>query len=101
MKIFYITLNNADEADMVSRALLENQLAVCTNYFPITCMYRWEGEMKKGAEIVLIVKTLENMRDKLEQTIARYINYTHFIAEIDVHSVNDKFLAWLRAELIR
>ncbi|HZC36305.1 MAG TPA: hypothetical protein VE242_11855 [Chthoniobacterales bacterium] len=35
MHIFYVTLNNADEAPQTSRALLERQLAVCTNWFPI------------------------------------------------------------------
>jgi periplasmic divalent cation tolerance protein len=37
MRIYYITLNNDDEARRISKALLEGQLAVCTNWFPITC----------------------------------------------------------------
>ena len=99
MKIYYITLNNAEEANKISYALLENQLAVCTNYFPITCTYRWEKEIKQGAEVVLIVKTLEGMRESIERIIAQFINYTQFIAEIDVHSVNNKFLMWLNTEV--
>lgn len=98
MKIFYITLNNNEEAKLISRAILEKQLAVCTNMFPITCMYRWQGEIKEEAEVVLIIKTNEGMRAQIEQVIAQFINYTHFIAEINVESVNDKFLNWLNAE---
>ena len=42
MRIYYITLNTPEEASRISRALLEQRLAVCTNWFPITCAYRWE-----------------------------------------------------------
>ena len=100
MKIFYITLNNNDEAKAISFALLENQLAVCTNWFPINCAYRWEGEIKQSAEVVLIIKTKNNLRNKIEEVIANHIGYTNFIAEINVDSVNNGFLNWLNAEVM-
>ena len=99
MKIFYVTVNNADEANAISRDLLENRLAVCTNYFPIHCMYRWQGEIKQGHEVVLIIKTIDEMRDKMESVLKKHITYTHFIAELAVNSINDSFLQWLNAEV--
>ncbi|MBV8815732.1 MAG: divalent cation tolerance protein CutA, partial [Verrucomicrobia bacterium] len=45
MRIYYVTLNTDDEARRISQELLERQLAVCTNWFPITCAYRWEGKL--------------------------------------------------------
>lgn len=99
MKIFYITLNNVEEAKIISTILLEKQLAVCTNWFPITCAYRWQGEIKIGDEVVLIVKTMANMREKIEKIIAERINYTNFIAEINVDSVNQGFMNWLSQEV--
>jgi periplasmic divalent cation tolerance protein len=100
MKIFYITLNNDNEAKAISVALLEKQLAVCTNWFPINCAYRWEGEVKLSAEVVLIIKTQNNLRDKIEKIISQHIGYTNFIAEINVASVNQGFLDWLNAEVV-
>lgn len=100
MKMFYVTLNNAEEAKVISSVLLEKQLAVCTNTFPIHCMYRWEGEIKQGAEVVLMIKTKDGLRDKIEKTITDMINYTNFIAEINVHTVNQNFLNWLDKEVI-
>lgn len=99
MKIYYITLNTLDEIKAVSYALLNNRYAVCTNWFPISCAYRWEGEIKEESEMVLIVKTTEGMRENIEKTIAEHIMYTNFIAEIDIHSVNGKFKEWLDMEL--
>ncbi len=57
MRIFYVTLSTADQARQISRALVEEQLAACTNWFPITSTYRWEERIVEETETVLIIKT--------------------------------------------
>lgn len=99
MKIYYITLNTSDEAKTISYDLLERRLAVCTNWFPIACAYRWEGEIKQVQEVALIVKTRDGLRKAIEKVISEHIQYTNFMAEIDVASINDGFLNWLNAEV--
>jgi periplasmic divalent cation tolerance protein len=100
MRIYYITLNTADEARQISHALLEQQLAVCTNWFPITCAYRWEGKIVEEPETVLLVKTQANYRDAIENVVRQYISYTNLIAEIAPESVNESFLKWLNTEVV-
>lgn len=99
MKIYYVTLNNSEEARKISGALLEKKLAVCTNWFPITCAYRWEGEIKEEPELVLIIKTQAGYKQEIENVIQQYITYTNFIAEISPTSVNQGFLDWLTVEV--
>jgi periplasmic divalent cation tolerance protein len=99
MRIYYVTLNTADEARQISRVLLEKQLAVCTNWFPITCAYRWEGKTAEEAETVLLIKTQSGYRSMIEQVIRDHINYTNFIAELAPESVNEGYLKWLNAEV--
>ncbi len=99
MRIYYITLNTVDEARQISRALLEQQLAVCTNWFPITCAYRWEGKIVEEPETVLLVKTQAGYRTAVEQVIRQHISYTNLIAEIAPESVNESFLKWLNTEV--
>jgi periplasmic divalent cation tolerance protein len=99
MRIFYVTLNNADEARQISRALLERQLAVCTNWFPITCAYRWEERLVEEAETVLLVKTQTGYRGSVEEVICQHLSYTNFIGEIAPESVNEGFLKWLNTEV--
>jgi len=99
MKLYYITLNNSDEARQIGRALLEQKLAVCVNWFPITCAYLWQGEITEEPEVVLIVKTQAGYRDEIAKLIDHHINYTNFIAEISPTDINQKFLAWLNAEV--
>jgi periplasmic divalent cation tolerance protein len=99
MQLYYVSLNTVAEASQVSQALLQLQLAVCTNWFSITCAYRWQGKIVEEPEIVLIIKTQSGYRDAIEQTIRQYIDYTNIVAEIAVESVNSEFLSWLNAEV--
>jgi periplasmic divalent cation tolerance protein len=99
MRIFYITLNTDDEARRISRVLLEQQLAVCTNWFPITCAYRWEGKIVDEPETVLLVKTQPGYRQAIEQLVRQHISYTNLMAEISPESVNQSFANWLNAEV--
>lgn len=64
MKILYITLNNDEEARSIGVKLLEERLANCVNFFPITCIYNYEDEITEEPEVVLIVKTLEDKYDR-------------------------------------
>jgi periplasmic divalent cation tolerance protein len=99
MRIYYITLNTADEARQISHALLEQQLAVCTNWFPITCAYRWEGKIVEEPETVLLVKTQAGYRNAIEQVVREHISYTNLIAEMAPESANESFLKWLNTEV--
>lgn len=99
MKMYYITLNTSEEAEKISHALLKKQVAVCTNWFPVTCAYRWEGEIRQESEVILIVKTREGFREAIEKVISEHITYLNCIAELDVHSINKGCLNWLNAEV--
>ncbi|GBC93548.1 Divalent-cation tolerance protein CutA [bacterium HR15] len=99
MRLYYITLNTAEEAERIGWALLERQLAVCVNWFPITCAYRWEGKIVQEPEVVLIVKTREGYFDAIQQVLQEHITYTNFVAELTPAQVNAPFLNWLHVEV--
>lgn len=95
MKMIYITLNNTDTARKIGKELLENKLANCVNFFPITCIYNYKGKITEGSEVVLIVKTKDNYYKKVEGVIKKHIDYDNFIGQITVETINDEFSAWL------
>ena len=99
MKLYYVTLNNSEEASQIGRALLERRLAVCVNWFSMTCAYRWKGKITEEPEVVMMVKTQVGYRAAIEQVIRQHITYTNFIAEITPTNVNQGFLDWLNAEV--
>jgi periplasmic divalent cation tolerance protein len=99
MRILYVTLNTAEEAGIIARRVLDQQLAVCCNWFPITCAYRWAGRTVEEAETVLLIKTRAGQREAIEQVIGEVVSYTNCIAELAPESVNARFRAWLDAEV--
>jgi periplasmic divalent cation tolerance protein len=101
MIFVYVTLNTADEARAIGRTLLDRGLANCVNFFPITCMYRWEGEITEEPEIVMIVKTRDDAYDEVAGVITSAISYTNCVAQLDVSRNSPAFLAWLDRETAR
>jgi len=64
------TCPNAGDADAISTALLEKQLAACVNRIPgIASMYRWQGRVEHDDEVLLVIKTATRHFAALEQTI--------------------------------
>lgn len=53
-----ITCPTREVADLLSTALVERQVAACVNVVPgITSVYRWQGEICRDSEVLLLVKT--------------------------------------------
>ena len=95
MRLIYVTLNNNSEAKKIAHELFEKDYANCVNFFPITTIYKYKGEVKEEAEVVLIIKTKENYYEKVRSIIKKYINYDNFIGQIVVEKINDDFSTWL------
>ena len=95
-KIIYVTLNNKEEARRIGRKILDARLANCVNWFPITCMYNWQGEITEEPEVVLLIKTLPGKFNKIEKIIKSEIDYTNCIAELNVDQNSDEFCQWLK-----
>jgi periplasmic divalent cation tolerance protein len=95
MKIIYITLNNDEEARRIVMKLLEQNLANCVNFFPITCIYKYEGEITEEPETVLIVKTVDENYEKVKSVVKSEIDYDNFIGQLGIEKINEDFERWL------
>ena len=97
MEIIYVTLNNNEEAKKIGMRLLNENLVNCVNYFPITCIYKYEGEITEEPEVVLIIKTRDGKYDEIERVIKEEIDYDNFIGQLNVDRVNSNFESWLNS----
>ena len=56
--VIFITAGSKEEAEKLSRGLVEEKFAFCVNTVPgIQSTYFWEGKVHVDDEILLIVKT--------------------------------------------
>ena len=79
--IIYITAGSKEEADKLSRGLVEEKLAFCVNAVPgIQSTYQWEGKIHVDDEILLIVKTRQDRYEALEQWVKQ--NHSYDVPEI-------------------
>lgn len=90
-----MTLNNNKEARKIGRKILKAKLANCVNFFPITCIYNWEGKIEEEPEVVLIIKTREGKYKEIKRIIKDEIDYENFIGQFNVGNINSDFEKWL------
>ncbi len=79
--VIFITAGSKEEAEKLSRGLVEEKLAFCVNTVPgIQSTYHWEGKIHVDAEILLIVKTRQDKYDALETWVKK--NHSYDVPEI-------------------
>lgn len=72
----YAIFANADEAETIGRAVVEERLAACINILgPVRSIYRWRGKVETGDEVAAILKTSDHHVDALIARIASLHSY--------------------------
>ena len=92
--VLFITTGSKEEADKISRGLVEDKLAFCVNAIPgIQSTYYWEGKIHVDEEFLLIVKTRKDRYDALETWVK--INHSYEVPEIIALPIEQGLLAYL------
>jgi periplasmic divalent cation tolerance protein len=72
----YAVFANADEAERIGRAAVEERLAACVNVLsPIRSIYRWQGAIATADEAAAIFKTTNARADALIARIGGLHSY--------------------------
>ena len=74
--VIFITAGSKEEAEKLSRGIVEKKLAFCVNTVPsILSTYHWEGKLHVDEEILLIVKTRKEKYSTLENWVKQQHSY--------------------------
>ena len=61
---------DADCAQRIARALIEQRLAACVNQLPVVVStYRWDGTIESASEVPLLIKCTRDGYPAVEQAI--------------------------------
>ena len=79
--VIFITAGSKEEAEKLSRGMVEKKLAFCVNTVPsIQSTYHWEGKLQLDEEVLLIIKTRKEKYNALENWVKQ--NHSYDVPEI-------------------
>ena len=93
----YAIFANAEEAERIGRAMVEERLAACVNVLgPIRSIYRWKGAVDTSDEVAAIFKTSEERAADLIAGIAALHSYgVPCVAAWPVDRVHAAYADWV------
>ncbi len=93
-----VTAPDAMVAESMARTLVEERLAACVNVIPgLVSVYRWEGEVQRDQEALMILKTTQSRVVALCERVVQLHPYE--VPEVLVLNVADgheTYLGWVR-----
>ena len=70
------TAGSPAEAERIATALVEERLAACVNLVaPVTSIYRWQGAIERGSEVLMVIKTRRAAVTKLTARLRALHSY--------------------------
>jgi periplasmic divalent cation tolerance protein len=93
------TVGSDELANSLATRLLERRLAACVQEVRIDSRYRWQGELRRDAEILLLVKTSRRAAEAAMDLIRDIHSYEiPEIIALPITAGMPAYLEWLAAE---
>lgn len=75
-QVVIITAPNKAEAERIAESLVGDGLAACVNILE-TCqsIYKWEGELVRDSEVLMLAKTPRSRFDEIEKRVGKLHSY--------------------------
>jgi len=95
------TTETKEQAQTIAQHLVETKLAVCVQITgPITSIYRWKGKLENAQEWLCLIKTRDDLYNKVEAAIKSKHPYeTPEIIAVPIVKGSKEYLSWLDDEL--
>ena len=96
-----MTAPDREEAGRIAEMLVSTRLAACVQVLPeIQSIYRWQGEVVREKEILLLAKTTKNQFDDLVSRVISIHSYeTPEIIALPITAAAEPYLKWLLGSL--
>jgi len=90
------TFPDAAAARAAAEVLVNERLAACVNILPgVDSIYRWEGKVESGSEVLALIKTTAALWSVLEQRLRAIHPYqVPEIVALPASAVAESYLHW-------
>ncbi len=92
---------NISVANALAQHLVEHQMAACVSILPqITSVYRWQGNIEQETESLLIIKSLTNQYQAIEDSIKQRHPYeVPEIIALPITKGSAEYIHWLEQQV--
>ncbi len=96
--VIFVTVGSEAEAEIIAKALVEEQLAACVNILsPIHSIYRWEGKVADDREWLLLIKTRVECFASVEARVKALHSYqVPEVIALPIMAGAEEYMRWLR-----
>jgi periplasmic divalent cation tolerance protein len=103
LRVVFVTAPDAEVARTLARTLVEERLIACANVLPpVQSIYRWQGRVEEAAEVLLVLKTVQ---DRLPALVGRVKELHPYqvpeIIALPVEAALPAYAAWIAEETAR
>lgn len=98
--VVLVTTESEAQARRIARRLLQNKLAACVNFMPISSMFLWQGAIQEEEEVLMIIKTRTETFDALMSAVKAAHSYdVPEIIGLPVALGSRQYLKWIDDEV--
>jgi len=98
--VVLMTAGSQEEAEKIAQSLVRTMLAACVNIIPsMTSVYRWEDEVQRDEEWLLLAKTRRDVLEELIQHVQDLHSYdVPEVIALPIIGGSEAYLRWLDRE---
>lgn len=98
--ICFCTCPDADTAERIATALVEERVAACVNILPgVRSVYRWQDAVEHAEEVLLLVKTMPDRFDRLKTRLLELHPYElPELLAVETDHAHPDYLLWVAAQ---
>lgn len=99
--VVLMTAGSRDEAEAIAGTLVQELLAACVNIIPgVISVYRWEGQIQRDQEWLLVAKSHSDILDQLIQRVTELHSYqVPEVLALPVTGGSPAYLRWLDSQV--
>jgi periplasmic divalent cation tolerance protein len=96
--MIYSTFASHEQAEYISRALLEAKLVACANIFPAhQSLYHWDGAIQNESEVAVIYKSTNDQFESVRAMIVNHHTYdVPCVVTFDISKGHEPYLNWIK-----